>query len=506
MKKLTLLFALFGLCLSVQAGDGALAVTTVPAEAEIYVDGELKVNMTPIVIKLPAGKHHIEIKAAGKETQTFDLLITEEVLISKEIRLVNSVPFFTGERINFSQKRDSFETEAEFQQRLKQLSENSEQLVARFNQAVQQHDPLYQAGVAYLDKAGYDVNSRVFPVRIEWQAWAKELGLPEKSSIFVGRYNAKALWEEGQHKPVYVYLETEGDKINVSRQVLIGLDQKWALYNPSLLPTRLYASLQGHSKAVLDIKFSPNGSLLASVSLDETVKLWNVNTALLLHTFSVKGHGEHNSVAFSPDGGTLVSGAEGNTIKFWDVNTGQQVRTLKGENIFSAQLAFNSEGRILASSSNQVPGNITLWDVKRGQEILTMPRKHRSVSIAFNKDGDGLASQDTDENGKEFFNLWDTKTGEISRSFAIEEMDWVDVIALMQEHYGLNIWRRYVLLGNRQVLAVLIDKDESIVLWDINSNDANTLQTGEVSATAFSPNGNILASGGMDGSLKLWKP
>ncbi|TGO03554.1 hypothetical protein PN36_03870 [Candidatus Thiomargarita nelsonii] len=85
-------------------------------------------------------------------------------------------------------------------------------------------------------------------------------------------------------------------------------------------------------------------------------------------------------------------------------------------------------------------------------------------------------------------------------------MDWVDVIALMQEHYGLNIWRRYVLLGNRQVLAVLIDKDESIVLWDINSNDAYTLQTGEVSATAFCPNGNILASGGMDGSLKLWKP
>ncbi|TGO03569.1 hypothetical protein PN36_03865 [Candidatus Thiomargarita nelsonii] len=141
---------------------------------------------------------------------------------------------------------------------------------------------------------------------------------------------------------------------------------------------------------VLDIRFSPNGSLLASVSLDETVKLWDVNTAQLLHTFSVKGHREHNSVAFSPDGTTLVSGGEGNTIKFWDVNTGQQVRTLKGKNIFAAQLAFNSDGRILASSSNQVPGNITLWDVKSGHKILTIPRKHRSVSIAFNKDGDRL--------------------------------------------------------------------------------------------------------------------
>jgi len=506
MKKLTLLFALFSLCLSVQAGEGALAVTTVPAEVEIYVNAELKVNMTPIVIKLPAGKHHIEIRANGKETQTLDVLITDDVLISKEIVLLDKVPFFTGERINFSQKRESFETDTEFQERLKQLSENREPLVARFNQAVQQHDPLYQAGVAYLDKADYDINNRIFPMRIEWQAWAKEFGLPENSSLLVERHNAKALWGEGQEKPVYVYLETVGDQIKVSRQVLIGLDQKWALYNPSLLPTRLYANLQGHSKTVLDIRFSPNGSLLASVSLDETIKLWDVNTAQLLHTFSVKGHGEHNSVTFSPDGTTLVSGSEGNTIKFWDVNTRQEVRTLKGENLFAAQLAFNSDGRILASSSNQVPGNITLWDIKRGQEILTMPRKHRSVSIAFNKNGDRLASQETDENGKEFFNLWDTKTGEIAHRFAIEDMDWVDVIALMQEHYGLKIWRRYVLLGNRQVLAVLIDKDESIVLWDINSNDAYTLQTADVSATAFSPNGNILASGGMDGSIKLWKP
>ncbi len=501
MKKIILLlFALFSL--SVQAGEGALAVTTVPAKVEIYINAQLKANITPIVIRLPAGKHHIEIRANGKETQTLDVLITDGVLISKKIVLLDEVPFFTGKRINFSQKRDSFETDAEFQERLKQLSENSESLVARFNQAVRQHDPLYQAGVAYLDKAGYDINNRILPMRIEWQAWAKEFDLPENSSLLVERHNAKALWAEGQQKPVYVYL----DQIKVSRQVLIGLDQEWALYNPSLLPTRLYANLQAHKKAVLDIRFSPNGSLLASVSLDETVKLWDVNTAQLLHTFSVKGHREHNSVAFSPDGTTLVSGGESNTIKFWEVNTGQQVRTLKGQNIFAAQLAFNSDGRILASSSNQVPGNITLWDVKSGQKILTMPRKYRSVSIAFNKDGDRLASQDSDENGKEFFNLWDTKTGEILRRFAIEDMEWVDVIALMQEYYGLKIWRRYVLLGNRQVLAVLIDKDESIVLWDINSNDAYTLQTGEVSATAFSPNGNILASGGMDGRIKLWKP
>jgi WD40 repeat protein len=490
----------------VQAGEGALAVTTVPAEAEIYVDGELKVNMTPIVIKLPAGKHHIEIKAAGKETQTLDLLITEDVLISKEILLVDSVPFFTGERINFSQKRDSFETEAEFQQRLKQLSENREQLVARFNQAVRQHDPLYQAGVAYLDKAGYDINSRVFPVRIEWQAWAKEFGLPEKSSIFVGRYNAKVLWEEGQHKPVYVYLETEGDKIKVSRQVLIGLDQEWASYNPSLLPTRLYATLQGHTKEVLDISFSPDGGFLASVSLDESVKLWDVNSGQLLHTFSVKGHGGHNSVAFSPDGGTLVSGGEGNTIKFWDVNTGIELRTLKGDKSFASLFAFNSDGRILASLLNREQGNITLWDVKNGQEILTMPHKLRTVSIAFNKEGDSLASQDRDENGKEFFNFWDIKRGKISRSLAIENMNWVDVVAIMQEYHGLKIWRRYVLLGVRQVLAVLIDKDKTIVLWDINSDEAKVLQSGEVSATAFSPNGNILASGGVDGSIKLWAP
>lgn len=64
--------------------------------------------------------------------------------------------------------------------------------------------------------------------------------------------------------------------------------------------------------------FSPNGELLASGSLDDTVWLWQVKDGKLLST--LKGHtGTVFSVTFSPDGSTLPSGSGDGTVRLWGV-------------------------------------------------------------------------------------------------------------------------------------------------------------------------------------------
>jgi WD40 repeat protein len=88
-------------------------------------------------------------------------------------------------------------------------------------------------------------------------------------------------------------------------------------------------TLKRHNRAVACVAFSPNSKVLASGSLDQTIKLWDVATGKELRTLT--GHTERvPALAFSPDSKTLVSGSRGDTLKVWDVATGKELRTLTG--------------------------------------------------------------------------------------------------------------------------------------------------------------------------------
>ena len=107
----------------------------------------------------------------------------------------------------------------------------------------------------------------------------------------------------------------------------------------------------------------PDGTTLASASLDSTVLLWDaaagqLKTILGGHTDKVL------SVAFSPDGATLASSSLDGTVLLWDTATGQQKAILKGDyevtgGIYS--MAFSPDGTILASGNEL--GRILLWDM-----------------------------------------------------------------------------------------------------------------------------------------------
>ena len=86
--------------------------------------------------------------------------------------------------------------------------------------------------------------------------------------------------------------------------------------------TRASSTLEGHTEAVLNVAFSPDGTKLASASGDTTVRMWDLNTECPQYTCS--GHkGWVLYVAFSPDGKTLASAGMDHNILLWDAETGK---------------------------------------------------------------------------------------------------------------------------------------------------------------------------------------
>jgi WD40 repeat protein len=96
--------------------------------------------------------------------------------------------------------------------------------------------------------------------------------------------------------------------------------------------------------------------VLASLSTDKTIRLWDVGTKRLLAV--LRGHGGWvEGLAFSPDGKTLASSANDFTVKLWNVTAQQEVSTLPGTAF--ARVLFSPDGNTLAAAGGDE--SVLLW-------------------------------------------------------------------------------------------------------------------------------------------------
>ncbi|MFX0050910.1 MAG: serine hydrolase [Candidatus Hermodarchaeota archaeon] len=168
-------------------------------------------------------------------------------------------------------------------------------------------------------------------------------------------------------------------------------------------------TLNGHTEQVWTVKFSPNGSLLASGSAG-SIRIWNVSTGNEIRNFS--GHsGGTSSIAFSPDNSLLASGGADYAIKIWDLASGTLLQTLPGQEHEVTAVAFSpTDSSILASGEGQElnpstthESSIKLWNISSGVELETLTgHTHYVNDIEFSHDGTILASCSIDRSVK----LW----------------------------------------------------------------------------------------------------
>jgi len=211
------------------------------------------------------------------------------------------------------------------------------------------------------------------------------------------------------------------------------------------MPTaKLTHTLTGHTDWITDLAFSPDKTLLASSSLDQTIKLWNVTTGMLLASLK---SGRVTSLAFSPNGIRLASGsrlrqwADGatspNGIQVWDVATGQLVHTLDAGLV--NDLAFNPDGRSLAAGAKET----TLWNLATGTKLYTLNSGELNA-LSFG-DRQILITGSDGVKGQGGIKLWNVESGRFIR--AIDSVGGDVAVsgdrALFATTYGgtINLWR-----------------------------------------------------------------
>eukprot|EP00064_Thunnus_orientalis_P004593 superscaffoldBa00000421_g4605 len=143
------------------------------------------------------------------------------------------------------------------------------------------------------------------------------------------------------------------------------LTQIWSMKQESCVH-----DLQAHSKEIYTIKWSPTGPgtnnpnsniMLASASFDSTVRLWDVERGVCIHTLT-KHQEPVYSVAFSPDGKHLASGSFDKCVHIWNTTTGALVHSYRGTGgIF--EVCWNSTGDKVGASASD--GSVCVLDLRK---------------------------------------------------------------------------------------------------------------------------------------------
>ena len=268
--------------------------------------------------------------------------------------------------------------------------------------------------------------------------------------------------------------------------------------NASLIrPTNpLLNVLQGHGEPVIDVAFSPDGGTIASISDDNTVRLWN-DQGSLLTTLTHEDFGL--GIGWSPNGRELAAGSWNGSLNFLQVEpfpakkSTQPIinlqRRVKAHRVGLWRVVFSLDGKLIATIGEDRTAK--LWD--RQGNLITTFTKHQDVvrGLAISADSRIIATASYDRTVQ----LWNTQ----GKPLAVIE----------DSQYGMSA----VAFSNDGEIMVTGNTEGTIQFWRIKRSpekitlhllETFTEHSDEIRKLAFSPDGQLIASASGDSTIKIW--
>jgi WD40 repeat protein/DNA-binding SARP family transcriptional activator len=262
----------------------------------------------------------------------------------------------------------------------------------------------------------------------------------------------------------------------------------------------------GHSRGILNLAITSDGSRAVTTGVDETIRVWDLQGGQVVRRFTGARAGL-GDVSLSPDGRTTLVGFADGTAALYDVETGEEIRRFVQDQTITT-VTFSPDGRkaLIGTGTpggeEAESGHIILWDVETGDEIRRFEgQPYDVVAVDFSPDGRLAVSAGTGAVAI----LWDVETGAEVRRF---EDYWVDSPWDIETYEDVAFSPDGQQIFASHASQVYESHRSGVIIgWDVESGEQIQQLVGHSAAAfsmMFSNDGQRLVSGGTDSQLLLW--